>query len=178
MKDHPFPDYSDGIIRVIEFTENHLTEKYVSWLNDPLVVRFSEQRHFKHTLQSCREYYSSQKSSADYFLAIEHEDIRFGHIGNIGVAVDRYNKAADLRIIIGDKRVWRMGIGKRAWTAVMKNLLEVLGFRIVTAGTMEVNEPMIGLMKSSGMHIHGIIPRRFLWEGREVGLVFGSTGIR
>ena len=87
---------------------------------------------------------------------------------------DINNNAADLSIIIGDQQVWGKGVGSRAWMASLKILIETLGFRVVTAGTMEVNEPMVKLMKASGMQIQGIIPRRFLWEGFEVGMVVAS----
>ena len=175
MNNRVYPCFSDGTIRIAPFCERHLTAKYVSWLNDPIVVRFSEQRHYKHTLQTCLDYFVSQQKSANYFLAIEHEDRAFGHVGNIGVTVDLNNNIADLAIIIGDKRVWGTGVGSRAWNAAIRTLIDTIGFRIVTAGTMEVNKPMVKLMKSSGMHIYGIIPRRFLWDGLEVGLVMAST---
>jgi RimJ/RimL family protein N-acetyltransferase len=174
MGDLNFTDFYDGIIRLTPFSQRHITEKYVSWLNDPVVVRYSEQRHCKHTLQTCRDYFLLQKNSRNLFLAIEHDD--FGHVGNIGVRVDINNNAADLSIIIGDQQVWGKGVGSRAWMASLKILIETLGFRVVTAGAMEVNEPMIKLMKASGMQIQGIIPRRFLWEGFEVGMVIGSMG--
>jgi ribosomal-protein-alanine N-acetyltransferase len=172
LKNLNFTDFYDGTIRIEPFSERHITEKYVSWLNDPVVVRYSEQRHCKHSLQTCHDYFLSQKNSRDFFLAIEHDD--FGHVGNIGVRVDILNNVADLSIMIGDKRVWGGGVGSRAWKATLNILVEVLGFRIVTAGTMEVNEPMLKLMKISGMQIHGVIPKRFIWEGLEVGMVMAS----
>ena len=45
---------------------------------------------------------------------------------------------------------------------------------MVVAGTMEVNEPMINLMKSSGMKIDCVLPGRFIFEEREVGLLWAS----
>ena len=35
-------------LQIIPFREEYLTERYVSWLNDPEVVRFSDQRHRQH----------------------------------------------------------------------------------------------------------------------------------
>jgi ribosomal-protein-alanine N-acetyltransferase len=169
-----FPEITDGVVHILNFSESHLNQKYVSWLNDIEVVRFSEQRHIKHTLKSCQRYYEDQKNSNNYFLAIELTGEKARHIGNLGISVNYENKIADLSIIIGDKSSWGSGAGSRAWSLALNTLLYDLNFRIVTAGTMEVNKPMINLMKRSGMSIDGILPARFLFEGNEVGLVAAS----
>lgn len=49
-----FPPLDPGPCRVVRFADRHLTERYVGWLNDPAVVRYSEQRHSRHTLWSRR----------------------------------------------------------------------------------------------------------------------------
>jgi hypothetical protein len=41
------------------FSEKYLSERYVSWLNDHEIVRYSEQRHRTHTIESCREFMNS-----------------------------------------------------------------------------------------------------------------------
>ncbi len=170
-----FPILSDGVIRVAPFTENHLSEKYVSWLNDPVVVRYSEQRHLKHTWKTCESYYLQQMKSDNYFLAIEFKEEKlFSHVGNIGVTTDINNRTADLSILLGDRRVWGRGVGSRAWIAVMRTLLDIFDFRIITAGTMSVNEPMLALFNRSGMTTNGTIPGRFIWEGMEVDLIIAS----
>jgi len=60
----------DNELRICHFTSNHLTKRYVNWLNDPEVVRFSEQRHFNHTFKSCSNYYLNQLKTDNLFLAI------------------------------------------------------------------------------------------------------------
>ena len=45
------------------FSEKYLTQEYVDWLNNPTVVRYSEQRHRKHTIASCIKYMESLKST-------------------------------------------------------------------------------------------------------------------
>jgi RimJ/RimL family protein N-acetyltransferase len=169
-----FPQINDGVVQILNFSESHLNQKYVSWLNDIEVVRFSEQRHIKHTLKSCQRYFEEQKNSKNYFLAIELTGKEARHIGNLGISVNYENKIADLSIIIGDKSSWGTGAGSRAWSLALNAILHDLNFRMVTAGTMEVNKPMINLMKRSGMSIDGILPARFLFEGNEVGLVVAS----
>jgi len=45
---------------------------------------------------------------------------------------------------------------------------------MVTAGTMELNESMIKLMKRSGMKIDSILPDRFIFDDKYVGMVVAS----
>ncbi len=169
-----FPEITDGVIRILLFNESHLNENYVSWLNDKEVVRYSEQRHSKHTLETCREYYENQKKSENFFLAIELLAKKGRHVGNLGISVNFANKIADLSIIIGDKSAWGTGVASRAWSLVLKTLLYDLDFRMVTAGTMDINKPMIRLIMRSGMKIDGVLPRRFMFEEDEVGLLAAS----
>ena len=49
------------------FTETHLTERYVGWLNDPEVVRFSEHRHRRYDMQEARRYFANFANSPHYY---------------------------------------------------------------------------------------------------------------
>ena len=172
--DIKIPEVTDGVIRIVPFCRHHITERYVSWLNDPDVVRYSEQRHKKHTLQTAIEYHDVQKNTNNYILAIEKTGDELLHVGNLRVLVNTDNNWASLSISVGDKEYWGTGVGSRAWILMLETLLDVMNYRMVIAGTMEVNEPMISLMKRSGMIIDCVLPRRFMWEGRETGLVWAS----
>lgn len=170
----PVLRFADGVVR--PFEQRHLTPRYVSWLNDPEVVRYSEQRHRTHTLDSCQAYFDSFAGSPDHFLAIEAD--RHGHVGNIGISVDVSNAVADVSIIVGEKAVWGTGIASQAWCAVIDMLLKGRSVRKVTAGTMSVNEPMLRLMARSGMVVEAIRKRQALWEGKEVDMVYAAAFAR
>ena len=170
-----FQDVSDDLVSLKIFTRHHLTKKYVSWLNDPEVVRYSEQRHFVHTMRSCAHYLEEKKLSDDLFLAIETNDSGAPfHIGNLGVRIDQNNRSADLSIMIGDKKYWRRGFGASAWKLALRTLIEKMNFRLVTAGTMSLNKPMLNLFNQANMSIDAILPDRFLLDGCSVDLVIAS----
>jgi RimJ/RimL family protein N-acetyltransferase len=157
------------------FEERHLTARYVAWLNEPEVVRYSEQRHHRHTLESCKVYFESFRGAADHFLAIEADDVHLGHIGNIGVSVDLPNRVADVSILVGEKRAWGTGLATVAWYGVLTELFQAQQIRKVTAGTMAVNESMLRLMSRSGMHIECVKSRQFILDGQEIDLVMASA---
>ena len=160
--------------RVVPFSAGHLTERYVGWLNDPAVVRYSEQRHRKHDLAGCAAYAASFAGGDDLFLAIEAHHPALGHVGNITVAVDRPNASADVSILVGEGTARGTGIGTTAWCGVVDWLLASGGLRRVTAGTMALNAPMLALMRKSAMTVEAVRPRAFLLDGAEVDLVLAA----
>jgi RimJ/RimL family protein N-acetyltransferase len=145
------PDITTARLRIVAFDERHLTGRYVGWLNDAEVVRYSEQRHRRHDLASCRDYFEAMRRSDGYFSAIEDTQTGQGHVGNVTVAVDAPNRLADIAILIGERGRWGNGLGLEAWTAVMRALLEREGFRKVTGGAVASNRAMIRIMEKSGM---------------------------
>ncbi len=157
------------------FTSSYLTEKYVAWLNDQEVVKFSEQRHKSHTIESCRDYYESFSHNDNIFIAIVVRYPELRHIGNITVTVDTHNLVADIAIVIGEKSAWGKGYGKEAWMAIMNYLLVRGGIRKVTAGTMSINSPMLGVMSSSNMIIEGVRKGQFLVNGKVVNHVMAAA---
>lgn len=168
----PVLEFAGG--RVLPFEVHHLTPRYVAWLNDRERMRFSEQRHRTHTLESCRAYFESFRGSADHFLAIESLDAELGHVGNISIAVDGANRVADLSIMVGEPRAAGTGLATGAWRAVLDELLLRRGMRKVTAGTMAANEPMLRLMRRSGMSVEGRRVGHFLYQGQPVDLVMAA----
>jgi RimJ/RimL family protein N-acetyltransferase len=161
-----FKTIETGRLRIEKFEERHLAETYVAWLNDPEVVRFSEQRHRTHSLESCRAYFESFSGRDDLFLAIvTGEGV---HIGNITVVVDRNNNTADVAIMIGDRNYWGRGLGQEAFRIVVDTLLQDHGIRKVTAGTMEANAAMLKAFEHAGMEVEARRRGQYLLNGREV----------
>ena len=160
-------------LAIMLFADKHLTDAYVGWLNNPNVVRYSEQRHSKHSHQSCREFADGFKASDDSFCAIEADGL--GHIGNLVITRDLPNQTADLSIMIGAPAAQGQGYGAEAWGAVLAHLLQTENLRKVTAGTMAANTAMVSIMKKTGMTIEGVRPKQFLLDGVEMDLVFAGV---
>lgn len=161
-------------LNVVPFSERYLTDQYVGWLNDPHVVRYSEQRHRSHTLASCRSYWQSFDRTPHYFWAILELGEAPAHIGNINAYVDENNRLADVGILIGARSAWGKGYGTEAWLTVCDFLLREKGLRKVTAGALASNKAMIGIARRAGMIEEGRRIRHYLWEGREIDVVYFS----
>lgn len=161
-------------LQVAPFCGEHITPRYVGWLNDPLVVQYSEQRHKIHSLESCRQYWRSFADTPHYFWAITAIDPALGHIGNMNAYIDKMNSVADIGILIGSRDVWGRGYGLEAWVAVCNYLLNDVGIRKVTAGTVAVNKGMIRIMEKAGMKADGRRIGQYLIDGVEVDVVHAA----
>jgi [ribosomal protein S5]-alanine N-acetyltransferase len=161
-------------LSIVPFKAEFLTEHYVSWLNDPEVVRYSEQRFKHHSISSCREYMESFDGSPNFFWAITTRSTGSENIGTLTAYVDVHNKVADVGILIGDKTRWGKGYGAEAFRAVIDFLFREAGVRKVTAGTMAANKAMMALMRQASMEEECRRKRHFLLNDREVDLVHGA----
>lgn len=164
-------------LRIIPFGEQHLTDRYVGWLNDPNVVRYSEQRFATHTIESCRAYWASFRDTPHYFWAIElsEGDIPGKHIGNINAYLETRHGLADLGILIGDREIWGKGYGTEAWVAVCDWLFNNAGVRKITAGTLACNHGMRSIMSHAGMVDDGQHFRHYLFEGEEMDVIYRAV---
>lgn len=158
-------------LMIIPFAERHLSERYVGWLNDAELVRFSEQRHRVHTLASCRSYWQSFANTPHFFWAMEEVAMGLGHIGNITAYVDSNNQLADLGIIIGESKARGKGYALEAWQAVCAFLFCEAGIRKISAGALSVNGPMCKLMQRAGMIDDGRRRAHYLFAGDAVDVV-------
>ena len=150
-----------------EFNESFITKEYVSWLNDPELMKYSQQRHLTHTIESCRAYFESFKGSDNLLYAIlEPNDNR--HVGNINAYIDKYNGTAAVGILVGKTG---RGYGFSAWKEMMDILFRGNNVRKVTAATMAVNVPMIKIMKKANMQYEYTKQAQFLLNGKSVDVV-------
>lgn len=167
------PDTLRGKRVILEpFSKRFLTDNYICWLNDPEVVRFSEQRHHRHTRQSCRQFLKSFDNNPHCFWAILKKGSNQTHIGNISAYIDSFNGLAEITILIGDKKEWGKGYATEAWSAVCDYLLISKKIRKITGGALSINRAMVRVMEKVNMMEDGRRMRHLLWEGKEVDVLY------
>ena len=156
------------------FADKHLSEDYVSWLNDPLVTRYSEQRHKTHSLESCRAFVNTMRDNNQYFWAIELKEHQNPHIGNVSGYVDRNNQICELSILLGNAGLHNKGLGLEAWSCAQDWLLSQPDIRKTHAGTMACNTGMLKVFERSGMRVEGRKRDHFLYENGAVDLIYAG----
>lgn len=141
-----------------------VTVDHVGWLNDPEVVKFSNQRFRRHDLASCQAYFDSFAGSANSFLSVRRlSDDKA--VGTLTVYRSPHHGTADVGIMIGEPSAWGQGIGQDAWSLVIDWLIEGEKLRKVTAGTLGCNMGMLRLMQRSGMVEEAIRREQELVDG-------------
>jgi ribosomal-protein-alanine N-acetyltransferase len=139
------------------------TQDQIRWLNDPEVVRYSEQRHQHHTQFSQLAYVNAFKEGS-HIWAI-HRVSNKRHIGNITATYDAPNGVADVGIMIGEATEWGQGYGAEAWNEVCKWLLNEGGVRKLEAGCMRSNAAMMKIIRGSHFRQEGERVNHFVIGG-------------
>jgi RimJ/RimL family protein N-acetyltransferase len=156
-------------VQLVPHRAGLVTDEQVAWLNDPEIVRWSEQRHQIHTLTSQHNYLNSFEGTSNLIWLVQawindRPPLRsrsLVDIGTITATIDRPNKYAELGILIGNKDVRGQGLGKEAWSLVMDYLFKVVGVQQIGCGCMGSNLPMVKLATQCGMDPVAILPARF-----------------
>lgn len=159
-----FDMLAGGQVALERFDASCITPEYISWLQDPVVVRYSNQRFLKHTEQSCRAYLESFRDSTNLFLAVRlRESLRL--VGTMTAYFALPHGTADVGLMIGDRTQWGKGVGLDAWQTLMGRLLVDDGLRKVTGGTLRCNIGMIRIMERSGMRLEAVRVKQQMVEG-------------
>lgn len=147
-----------------KFMDSDIHDIYISWLNDKSIMKYSNQRFFKHDESSCRSYLKSFANSSNSFLKIS--DASSGvMIGTFTIYRNLFHGTADIGILIGDSDFLGKGFGYDAWLSTLNYLLFNERVRKVTAGTNSLNISMINLMRKSKMHLESIRANQEVVDG-------------
>jgi len=151
------------------FRGEDVTDQYLSWLNDPVLMRFSRQRERQHDRETSAGYLRSFDGTPHYFWAVEERSS--GGLAGTMTAF-REGGATDVGILIG----WPgRGLGGEAWGMALDQLLRVERRDRVTGGSAADHLAMRRIFERWGMGLEsedagGSIVRygitREAWTGR------------
>ena len=147
-------------VRLAAFTAAHVTDAFLSWLNDRRLMRYSRQRLARHTRESSLAYLAGFAGTANLFWAVERA-ADGALLGSMTAYVSREQGTADLGILIG---VPGGGCGSAAWGLALRHGFEVLGLRKLTGGTVAPNEAMLRIFRRWGMALEGTRRRQELLD--------------
>lgn len=169
------PTLTTSRIMLAPYTGGMVAAQHVAWLNDPEVVRYSEQRHKTHTLESQEEYLDNFPDGSHIWLIVANfgdpDDGECGDIGTITAYIDRPNRLANMGIMIGEKRLWGQGYGSEAWDAVIDFLFTKDNIRKIECGCMLSNRSMTSLADRAGMRMEACLLDHFLLHDRPAALI-------
>lgn len=166
------PQKIDGLRLYLScFTQGHVNTSYICWLNDPNVVKYSNQRFISHTSETCLQYLQTFVGTHNRFYAIE--ELATGRmLGTLTVYANLHHQTADIGILIGSQQHWGQGLGQEAFELAMRVLASTGQIRKVTAGTMACNAGMVKIMERSGMHLEATRKAQELLDGQPVDVLY------
>lgn len=138
-------------------------ERYVGWLNDPVVAQFLESRFETHTLESVQAFVEQQLANpAVLMLAIVESD-GSAHVGNIKLGpLSRHHGTADVGLLIGERAVWGRGYATEAIELATRLGFERLGARKLTSSCYSDNIGSATAFRRAGWIEEGVRPAQFV----------------
>jgi len=153
-------------------TQKHLSDEYVSWLNDNEVCKYNRHQTIPNTKEKTLSYINSLTNnlSSIVFAIIEKESSL--HIGNIALQnVDYINSNADISIIIGEKSAWGKSYATECYRAIISYAFYTLNLHRVYIGTHEKNIAMQKVAKKIGMKEEGRKREAIFKDGQYYDLI-------
>nr|WP_321234151.1 GNAT family protein [uncultured Psychroserpens sp.] len=136
-------------------SNEHITNEYVSWINDPEVNMYLETRG-NYTLELLKAYVEEQYNNEVFFWAIHLKGIK-KHIGNIKIdPIDYKTSFGNYGILMGDKSNWGKGYAKEATLRILDYCFNEIKLSKVKLGVIEDNDKAVGLYKNIGFKIDGV----------------------
>jgi len=135
----------------------HVTDTYVSWINDPEINKYLETRG-NYNLDLLKAYIDEQYKKEIYFWAIHLKGSK-KHIGNIKIdPINLKTNSGEYGILMGDKINWGKGYAKEASLTIIKYCFEELKLSKITLGVIEDNINAVLLYKKMGFNIDEVKP--------------------
>tara|TARA_B100001057_G_scaffold491037_1_gene580464 strand:+ start:3396 stop:3875 length:480 start_codon:yes stop_codon:yes gene_type:complete len=151
-------------IKLIKFSKKFITKEYIAWLNNKNLNKYSRLSYKKNSKRDVLIYLNLMKKNLFYAIVLKKNN---KHIGNISAYLDKYNKTADLSILLAYQK---RGYGFAAWKEIIIKITS-MKYRKVTAGAMSINTPMIKLFKKSGMKFEYKKKKHFIYKNKLIDLV-------
>lgn len=111
MNDNKFLNSKRLILK--PFHRQYITQKYVDWLNDKDIQKFTKKRPYQ-TIKLCIKFLDEQNLNNNIFFGVFLKNKEQEHIGNILADTDYINSRSNLTILIGEKKYWGLGCGLEA----------------------------------------------------------------
>lgn len=155
-------------------TEVDITSSYINWMNDPEIVRYTEQRFISANVDNTIRYVNQMaESPADLFYGIYLDGT---HVGTIKLgAINAHHKTADLSYIIGARQHWGKGIASLSIAAITEIGFSQLNLVKICAGIYANNVGSSRVLEKNGFMQEGVRKAQYLCEDQRVdGLIYGK----
>lgn len=154
-------------LRLRPLTLDDVTDRYVAWLNDREVQRYSEYQFVRHTITSVQAYVARMAGDPQsYFFAITIRSTG-EHIGNVKLGpIDVHHRRGSIGIVIGEPRHWGRGYATEAIALLERFAFDTLHLHKLTAGMYATNVGSRRIFEKLGFTSEGCRTAH-CWAGNE-----------
>ena len=144
---------------------NHLSDSYLSWMNDPEVVKFLETEG-NYTEDLLKKYILEAQIKDIFFWGIHLKESGM-HIGNIKIdPINLKHGLGEYGILMGNRLEWGKGYANEASLEIINYCFHNLNLRKLTLGVVEDNFAAASLYKKLGFIIEGCYKNHGFYDGR------------
>jgi len=170
MSATPLPALLGPHVLLRAMRPSDITEQHVAWLNDPEVVRHSNQHFVHHTQDSSLRYLQSFEGSANLYTSVRlAADDRA--IGTLTAYRNLHHGTADIGILMGDRSCWGQGLGQEAFQLLADWLALQPGARKLTCGMLASNHGMLKIAQRAGFTREAVRVAQELVDGQPTDIV-------
>tara|TARA_B110000037_G_C16997721_1_gene455781 strand:+ start:387 stop:908 length:522 start_codon:yes stop_codon:yes gene_type:complete len=154
-----------------------ISNKYLNWMNDSEVHKYTEQKYTKHSLINLRKFVKEKNESNNellYGIFLKKNNFKM-HIGNIKLGpINFIHKKGEIAYFIGEKELW----GKGYTTLAIKEIIKIAkkkGLKKLKAGLYEMNIGSKKVLEKNNFKLEGKMKSEIVYKGKRYNLhMFGK----
>lgn len=164
---------SFGNVLLKSISMEHVSNTYLSWLNDPQVTEGIITTVNQYNLEKLGEYVKKMIADESTYMFAIHDKLTDHHIGNIKLYdIHHVNKTCGLGLMIGDKTYWGRGVGTDACNALADFAFDTLNMRKIWLTAFCNNPAAVGLYRKVGFEIEGTLKQHVFVDGAYIDEYF------
>ena len=155
-------------------TNNDITNDYISWMNDLIITRYTEQRFKTHNFLSIKNFLLEMNASPSNLLfGIFFEN---KHVGNIKLgSINFVHCTANISYLIGSKKYWGKGIATNSIKKISDMGFKKLNLKKITAGIYANNLASKRVLEKNDFICEGIRKKQYSFDKERIdGLIYGK----
>lgn len=169
MNDDTEPLLRGTLVHLRELERSDLTERYLSWLNDPEVNEHLFVGRNLSTMASLIAFYDSASANPNVVIFAIVDAETGTHIGNVKLEMyDTASRVVDWGIMIGDKAYWGRGIAQEVGRLTTAWAFERWNAHKITLGVPDGHDAAIRAYQKVGFKIEGRQRSQIYERGRHV----------
>ena len=154
-------------LRKLNLTKD-ISEKYLAWMNDFEIHKYTEQKYIKHSKTRIRKFVKKKNKSNNEFLYgifLKKNNLNI-HIGNIKLGpINFTHKIGEISYFIGERELW----GKGFTTLAIKEIIKIAkkkGLKKIKAGLYEMNIGSKKVLEKNNFKLEGKMKSEIIYKGK------------